>query len=108
MFRDVLVRRDGLKEIAGLVVVLVRAFDEGQGQAIAGGRGFLVLAEAGEELAELGVREGVLLLVVGFAGAGEQHVGHLLGGELGVGRVGAEQPKEEKSGRERTAKHPGA
>src|SRR5262249_32759986 len=80
-----------LQVVDGQLVVLVGAFEGGQGEAVAGGVGLLVAAVLLQKLGEAGDGEGVVLLVVGPAGAVQEHVGGLVGRHLGVGGRGGEQ-----------------
>src|SRR5262249_27393928 len=52
IFRQVLHAEQRLQVGGGLVVVLVGAFEQGKGQAVAGGVGVLVVTELLQELAE--------------------------------------------------------
>src|SRR6516165_10634534 len=96
----ILVRRDRREQVVRFLVVLVEAFDERQRESVSGGGGVLMIAALADELAELAGGERIVALVVGLAGAVEQHLCHLVLGELGMCRVSSE-PRDQ-SEQERT------
>ena len=82
-------QRGQLRQRAG--VILGWSVEQRQGQAIAGGVGFLMVAVLGKEFAEPLGRKGIVLLVVGFLGAVQHHLGHLVGRRLGTDGSGQKQ-----------------
>ena len=80
-------------------VIPLGPLDQGQGEAVARRGNVLVAAEPGKELAEASDGKGIVLLVVGLACAGKQHLGRLLRRHLGVKRrSGAGQEGQHKEG----------
>ena len=89
-FGELLLPGERRQLLERLVEVLRRAVHETQGEAVAGRVGVLVAGVLGEVIAEAVGGEGVVLLVVGALGPGEEHGRLLLGGHLGTGRCGEE------------------
>ncbi len=106
MIRIVLVAGGRLKVLEGFGVVALRPLDQTEGEAIARGVGLLVSAVFLEELAEASGGEGVVLLVVGPAGAGEQERRGLVLWRLrGEGRG---ESRGQDEGKQPAAGRPGA
>src|SRR5262249_44744154 len=81
------------------VVITLLALDERQGQAVAGGVGFLVVAELLQELRKLGGGEGEVLVVIGAPGGGQQHGRLLFRRVLGAGGAAPGAEDEQQAGK---------
>ena len=77
MFWKIILIDEGLQLLNRAVVVLFWTVDKTQGQSIAGGVRFLVVAELAKKFAEAVRGEGIVFLVVCPARAVQQHVGGL-------------------------------